>query len=282
MGIFESISKAVLTPIAAVGNLIGKGLKSTGIVKSYTPQKAGDLAKTTFGKVLGTSIAATGVALAGAAAAGSSAGAVSLRSFAGKGSKIIVKGVKSVVPSTAKGKVIAAVTAPIAVGAVVKQPKAAAEAVIKAPKELAQFGGNVADVAVNPSKESVSNLIKESPVLTAAAGAAGLAAVGGSVAGLVSGALTRGEIKKQTEALTTLAEKQVLTTTQPTIAPQQAITPATQAVKEAAPLSTTSTPRKRRSRSRSKPISQRVNVIVNQKNTGVRITKKYLNKVYAR
>jgi hypothetical protein len=108
---------------------------------------------------------------------------------------------KSIIPKTAKGKVIAAVAAPIATGAIIREPTKTATTLINAPSELAQFGGDIASFAAAPSMSSAKNIFKESPLISTALIGAGVAGAGAAVTSAVSGYLTREEMEKQTKAL---------------------------------------------------------------------------------
>ncbi len=88
---------------------------------------------------------------------------------------------KSLIPSTTKGKVIAAIATPVIAGAIAQQPKEIGKAIIKAPKELANFGGDVANLLVDPSIENLKELVSESPIITSGLAAAGLIAGGSAV-----------------------------------------------------------------------------------------------------
>lgn len=198
VSLIEKISKIGLSVPTAVANLITSGLeKITG--KKYGRTTAEELASKPAGKVLGTAIAATATALGVAVAA---------PVVAAKGGAVVVAktAVKALVPQTTKGKIIAAVAAPVVAGAIIKEPEAAAKAIISAPSELAQFGGDVASFAANPSLEAAKEIIAESPVISAAAAIAGVAAVAPAVGSVVSGVLTRQEMKKQTEIFERQAE----------------------------------------------------------------------------
>lgn len=77
--------------------------------------------------------------------------------------------VKSVIPSSTKGKVVAAVATPVVVGAALSAPKEVIQAPSKAAAELTEFGKDLGKVVASPSIESVVNLVKESPLITTGA-----------------------------------------------------------------------------------------------------------------
>jgi len=112
--------------------------------------------------------AGAAVAVAGAAGAGVLTAQVAKKAAVSVASTA-VKAAKAVIPTTTKGKIVAAVATPIVVGAVTSQPLGTAKTIAKAPGELAKFGAGIADLAANPSAETAKNLITESPLLTAGA-----------------------------------------------------------------------------------------------------------------
>lgn len=82
-------------------------------------------------------------------------------------------------------KALTVVSAPIIAGAVVSSPKLR-EAALNAPSSLANFGGNVGGLVEDPNLKNLTKLATENPLITAAAGAAGLAVLGGTAAGAIS------------------------------------------------------------------------------------------------
>lgn len=187
---------------------------------------------------------------------------------------VVVTAAKAVIPATAKGKVIAAVAAPVVVGAVVREPAKAIETAIKAPSELAQFGGDVASFAVNPSLESAKQVITESPIISAGVG---LLAAGAAVKGIAPAIASI----KQTEAIQEQTAAILATTpaieSKTAIAPQTPITPATQPLIATAGSGTSTTRKRRYTKAKPQQISQRVNIIMQNKVTSTG-TKNYLNK----
>lgn len=120
------------------------------------------------------------------------------------GAAVATKGLaasmKVLIPATLKGKVIAGVTAPIALGAVIQSPELLGKAA-GAPSELAQFGGDVAKFAADPSADTFKDILEESPVISAVVAGAGIVVAGKAVLPAISGYLTREEMEKQTAAL---------------------------------------------------------------------------------
>lgn len=191
---------------------------------------------------------------------------------------------KALIPKTPVGVVTAVVAAPAIVGAVARQPKKVAETIIKAPAELAQFGGDVADFAANPSLSTAKEVIAESPLISAAAGALLVGAAAKTIVPAVAGYMQTGAIKEQTEAIkeSTAALGVGGVNPMPVAAPTtqpaggapmpQAVTP------EIVGVSKTSTKRKKRARKAvMQPISQRVSVIVSN-SANQRTTKNYITR----
>jgi len=212
---------------------------------------------------------------------GSVFGAV--KSIATKG---IAKAVTAVIPSTTKGKVKAAIAVPAGISAVASNPKILSEAA-SIPSKSAAFGADVGRFTADPSLESALNIVQENPLISGlVAGGAVLGGAGAIISGV--GALenvrTRESVVDLTSALQNspssnlpsdsgAAAKPVQTSTEP-FAPSTAVTPAT------AKLSATSTKKSKSSR-KSTPsvINQKVNVIVQNKNTSAGIrsqTKNYI------
>lgn len=201
----------------------------------------------------------------------------------------------ALIPTTTKGKVIAAVAAPVVIGAVVSQPAESAKAVISAPSNLANVGSNIATLIAEPTLEHAKDLIKENPIIVGSAIAAGTIAAGSVIIPAITSNRNIAAINEQTKAIqdSTTAllkdtEKDVvvkdttLTTATTAAAPITPVTAQTQPIYATTGNAKTSTKRKRRS---SKPtiqnFTQKTNVIVQNKNTstGIKQTKRYLNKV---
>ncbi len=189
-------------------------------------------------------------------------------------SAAIVTGVKAIIPATAKGKVIAAVAAPVVVGAVVREPTKAIQTAIKAPSELAQFGGDVASFAVNPSLETAKQVITESPLISTGVGLLATGAAIAKIAPAIASIKQTEAIQEQTKALEGLS---ITPESKTGIAPQTPITPATQPLIATAGNGTTTTRKRRYTKAKPQQISQRVNIIMQNKVTSTG-TKNYLNK----
>lgn len=282
MGLLSSIGKGiakgldVLTvslahPIQTATAVVSKKSTVQDVVTAHFSQPLKEQVKDI---VLGTAgIASTvigGAAIGGAAKAGTLAPKVATAA-------------KALIPATAKGKVVAAVAAPIVVGAVAKEPVKSVTAAIKAPSELAKFGGDVASFAADPSISTAKQIVTESPLISAAAGLIVAGGVGKVAAPVVGGLLQREAIQEQTEALTgggiTVTDRSGEFKILPadTTAPVTPVTPQTQAV-------STTTPKKRRKAAKKQvmpSVNQRVNVIVSNKSSSVGM-KNYLKRaVYA-
>lgn len=279
MGLLSKIGLAV--PVT-IGNVITKGLsKITG--KEYGTTTIKEASETTFGKVLGTAITGTAAALAGTAISASSTATAA-----------VIK----LIPATTKGKVIAAVAAPVAIGAITEKPKETTKAIISLPSNLANVGANIADLATNPSLSNATDLIKENPVIVGGAIAATGVAAAAVLSNTIQGSLTRSQIAEQTEVFQEQADimKQGLTgnvSTLPTTTNQVQTIPATTGTSSAATApvlpqtqtltattGSTSTKRKKSSR---KPlqskISQSVKLNIINTSSANRITKKYINMI---
>jgi len=278
MGLLSSIGKgiakaldvttvALAHPIQTATAVVSKKSTVQDVITAHFAQPLKEQIKDV---VLGTAgIAATvvgGAAIGGAAKAGTLAPKV-------------VSVAKALIPATAKGKVIAAVAAPVVIGAIAKEPVKSITTAIKAPGELAQFGGDIATFAADPSLSSAKQIITESPLLSAGAGLLAVGGIAKVAAPIVSGALTRGAIQEQTEALTQggvsvidrSGEFKVLPVAENNAPIPQ--TPQTQKVS-----STTTRKRTRRAKKLVVPsVNQRVNVIVANRNTSTGM-KNYLKR----
>lgn len=252
-GIVDKITK----PIQYVGAVVANPI--TAIKES--PKVALEKAKTqSLEKQTGKVLLNTGTVAAAVLTGGTAAGRAAVVSVA-----------KSLVPKTTTGKVVAALAAPAAVSAVVSNPKIISE-VAKLPGKSAAFGSDVGTFTKEPTLENALNIVKENPLIsTIVAGGAIAAGAGALVTGV--GALenikTRESVQELTNTLTnqlpTTAENKTVSTTQTPFSPTTAITPAT------APLPKTQTTGVRRLKRKSmrSPVSvnQKVNVIVQNKNT---------------
>jgi len=261
MGIFGSLSK-----------LVEKGLDKVEKVVST-------VYNATLAKVPGVSQVKTFVEKNPEVAVGGLA-----ISQTGLAASTLVKGAVAAAPSLVPKTLVGKAVAVAGVGAVIKEPTATIGAVTKLPSNIANFGGNVAQFAADPSVANAAQIVKENPILSAAAGAAVVGTAVVAVAPAVSNILQREEMKKQTdifEKQLEVAEKsltpsvatgQIIKESSP-IASTSPVTPQTQTLS-----STTTKKRKRRTKKAVMPsINQVVNVAVNNSNQN-RTTKKYLNR----
>jgi hypothetical protein len=185
---------------------------------------------------------------------------------------------KAAIPTTLKGKVIAVVAAPIAFGAFVREPVAVSKAIISAPSELTQFGGDIAGLVTDPSLESLKTLITESPWLVGGAAAlAALLATKGLSPAMILLAMRAGGNGTPPPAPTPTPPPAPIPTPPPKPDPTPApvpVTPPTETVTAGAKKKY-----KRRISKKVMPIgirqSQRVNVLVSSRSA---ISKKYIKK----
>lgn len=288
MGLLSSVGKFFAT--TKVGQAIAKPLDVlSGIVTNpVTALTKGTSAATATFKAASVTenVSKTILNVGTAALIVTGVGAAATAAKAGTLTPAIATAAKSLIPATVKGKVVAAIAAPIVVGAVSKKPVETAKALIKAPSELGKFGADVATFAATPSIETGKQLITESPIIAAGIGLALGGATALKVAPAIASARQVSAIQEQTEALrefsiqpkTTQPLKAIrieeITDEKPATSAPTPVTPATQQI--------TKTATTRRKRAKKKPIitamSQKVNVLVS--NIG---NKRYLNKViYAR
>lgn len=270
----DTLSAAFIKPVETVKAIISPTKTVSDVIKEVEKQS---LAKNITSTVLNTAAAAATIVGAGAVSAAAKAGTLL---------PAAATAAKALIPTTTKGKIVAAVAAPVVVGAVIKEPVSTIKAISTAPSELAQFGGDIATFIKEPSISTAKEIIKESPLISAGVAAATIGAGVAAVAPAISGLLTRETIQEQTKVLEkaisndTIVDKDILPPKDSkiyypvdTISPSAPITPETKAI-----TPTTTKKAIRRARKKKKPvtnISQRVNLMVS--NTGVRNTN-YINR----
>ena len=205
----------------------------------------------------------------------------------------------SLVPKSVVGKVAAAAAVPIVAGAVISKPLETTKAVVEAPANLANLGGNIAELVAEPSLEKAKDIFKENPVLATTAAVATVAAVGLTTAGVVSSVLNTQAVKAQTQALKELptstssvlpsavssaeqTSKEISTST-PTVA-QTPITPATEPLIATAGGGTSTTTRRRKPASKptNQYFNQKVAVVVQNRQNNVSSKRYIKNEVLAR
>lgn len=216
-------------------------------------------------------------AAAGYSATLLTAGAISIKGAASAAGAVITR----LIPSTTKGKVIAVVAAPIAVGAVIREPAKAAKTIIKAPSELAQFGGDVASFAANPSLETAKDIITESPLISSGVAAGAAIALGKGLIPAIATYRQTEAIQEQTEAIQqatsniSTGQGQVLTTNGKTGEKTAAFTPLTPATQEVKAI-TTKGYKRRKTLTKPNNINQKVNILI--ANRGNTSTKNYIKR----
>jgi len=233
------------------------------------PTTVKQVVETHFEQPLSKQITETVIAGAGYATVALGAGAIAAKGVAATAATLV--------PATIKGKVIAAVAAPVIIGAVIKEPTKSIEAAASLPSGLANVGGNIAGLIADPSIAGAKALVTENPVIVGAAAAAAAILGAKAILPAVIGAKQIEAVQEQTEAIREVAKGGIAAPAP--IAPTAPVTPATERVVTTA--AKTSTARKKRSvKAPVQNISQRVNVVVANKSTstGLRQTHKYLNR----
>ncbi len=191
MSIFTAIGDFITEKITAPIVLgIGKalGAKNVPTAKEATEQ----FKSTTAGKVINTALSAAVVVaggIAGKAALSAPGAAAKVGSVA-----------KSLIPKTAKGKILAAGAAALAVPAVIANPKILTTAA-KTVADVPSLGYDIGSFSANPTLEGAKELITSHPELAVVTGTALVAIVGSAGASMISSYLTRQEMKKQTAAM---------------------------------------------------------------------------------
>jgi len=112
-----------------------------------------------------------------------------------------VAAIKAIIPSSTKGKFAAAIIYPTVIGAIAKAPTKSLEIVTSTPSAFANVGGNVADLAQNPSISNVKKLFIENPVITSAAAAAAALIIAKAVIPAVVATRQTSATNEQTEAI---------------------------------------------------------------------------------
>jgi len=188
--------------------------------------------------------------------------------------------VAALTPTTVKGGIVAALVAPVAIGAIISRPSETLGAIAELPSGLANVGGNIAELATDPSLAHAKELITENPVIVGAAAAAAAILGAKAILPAIVGAKQIEAVQEQTEAIREAGGKPTTIQTGDTILPTAPVTPKTERVVTTAPSKTSAKRKKRTSEAAKQNISQRVNVIVANKSTstGVRQTHKYLNR----
>lgn len=278
MGILGNIVKAIYKPIDVAVTTFAHPIQVTKAI--FDP-------KTTVSQVVQKTIAEpkskqiTDVITAGLGYATALGGAVAI------GTKGVVKAAASLIPSTTKGKIIAAVVAPVAISAVAQNPKIVTSTVPEVVPALTAFGSDIGKFSKDPSLENAKKIVTENPIV-----AGGLLLVGGAAAIPAAAALTNAYENIQTrEAVKDLTKE--ISTTLPATLPttekiksdpinntqiaQAPVVASTPAVNKVTPTTLVKRKPLRLKKASPQQINQRVNVIVSNKNSSVG-TKNYLNK----
>lgn len=274
MGLLSSIGKGIVKVLdinkAAFTNpvtLVTKGVDAA--VKqsnSYTPAQA-------VPKILATTATVAGAVLT----AGTSLGRTAAVTVA-----------KTLVPKTAKGVIATAVAAPVVVGVLSSSSKAR-EGLISAPSSLANVGSNIGKVIENPTIENVKETFKENPVAATLIAAAPLAIVGGGISGTVASIANTAAVKENTKASTpsapaispdtvTVVDKSSQFKAMPVPTETVAASTSPTTAQTHAVSTKSSTKRKKKAVKAAIPsISQKVNVIVQNRSSSVGM-KNYLKR----
>lgn len=266
----------ITKPIQAVGVIVSHPI--TTVTKGYGAAKQevlGESVEKSIGKVLLN----TGTVAAAVLTGGTAAGRTAATTIA-----------KSLVPKTAKQLAVTAVAAPVAIG-VISQTKKPLTALAEAPGKLTAFGKDVGTFIEDPTIKNAEAILKENPGVSIALGAGAVAAGAGA---LITGIGAVENIRTR-ESVVDLTKQ--LSTQQPTFAlspvgetplpanPQVAQTPVVAQTQVQSSLNGKVRRRKRKSMRSFPSINQRVNVVVQNKNTstGIRTSNKnYLKReIYA-
>jgi hypothetical protein len=193
---------------------------------------------------------------------------------------VVGKVAKALVPTSTKGKIIAGVSAPVVIGALAREPKAVIQKVAKAPSELAQFGGDIATFATNPSLESGKEIVANSPLISVGAGLLGAGGLVKTIAPAIGGYLQKEAIQEQTEVLKDIGgynviDKSPTFTTQPVNS--GVASPITPQVKEVSSGIPRAKKKRKRKSDRNGSINQNVQVVVQNRNNNVGLK---LNKTF--
>lgn len=240
MSILSSVQKIALIPSVVGGNLVTAAAeKITG--NKYGRTTTAEFQATKTGQILGTGIAASGVALA--IATGGAAAAANAVGRAAIAHPI----------QTAAGLFVGA---PLVTGVLAGEGQSPEKNI-----------GSLSSAAYNTG-QGLINVAQEHPVGTAILGS-----VVGGVAAYEVGKKIFGSDNSGVQSVPVIAGNQ---------APVQTLEQTQAPLPENATAEGTKTKRKRRKsrlHPRSQTISQRVNVIVNQRNSANRISKRYLNMI---
>jgi hypothetical protein len=271
MGLLSSIGKGIAKVLDTTTVALAHPVKTITAVVS-PKSTINDVIKSHFEQPLSKQITQTVIGTAGIAATVVGGGAIATASKAGSLGTLA----KSIIPTTFKGKVVAAAVAPVVVSAGVTNPKKALEA----PSKILNFQSNVGSLIAEPSLEKAKETFKENPIISSLVVGAGALAVGKGTAGIVASVMNTQAVKENTMA-SQVPQTTALPVTMPSftnegIKEAQPQTPETKTISNNAPKT-----RRKASRKKEKAmgnINQRVNVIVSSRSSSTGIhTKRYLN-----
>jgi len=215
MGIFDVIGKGISSALDFASVALAHPIKTAEAIISPT-KTVKDLEDDFFSQ--STASRVTQVVTGTLGIAGSIVGGSAINAAAKSGTLISGAGtVLKSVGSAAVAHPVLALATPVVAGAVISS-SSARHAVVNAPSALADFGSSIGQAIDNPSLSSITNVVKEHPVLsTITAGAAALAA-GGLVSTAVTALNTR-SVNKNTNAMTNSE------TSDPVVIPTQSQSP---------------------------------------------------------
>lgn len=290
MGILSSIGKTLLDATKTFETVVQHPVQSIKTIGNGAAFN--ELSQKTNSQPLvnqiGNILLSTGTAAALVIGGGAALGSTTARSIG----TTVLSSANKLVPSTTKGKVIAAIAAPVVGSAIISNPGGALSAVTKTAKAQIDLG----KVIANPSVSSAEQYLKEHPGASVAIGAGTVAAIGGGL-GLAANTAATFLNSRATNANTAASEipdkaALVLPTQKgisiepiedkpatASIAPPEQLpkTPQTQTVSPGG----TNKRKKHYRKLTIAPISQKVNVIVSNRSIGT-TNKTYLNRgIYA-
>lgn len=280
MGLLSSIGGALKSGLESFETIVQHPIQSiktigNGAAFNELSQKTNSAP---LGQQIGNILLSTGTAAAATVAVGAVAGSATATAIASRAATLV--------PATTKGKIAAAVIAPIAVGAIANNPIKAASAVANTATGLVNFGGNAAELAANPTLENAKTLVKENPVITALAGAGAIAAIGGGVglaANTVATYMNSKATKENTASTLGSGDAPVATDGSQlgSLVPEKTLSTSENkpVTSETTTISSGTVRRRKRKSMRSVPVVQKVNVVVQNRNSAVgQQAKKYIKR----
>ena len=265
MGLLSSILQTGENILTSIGGAVGKVYENTLAKVPFIPEAKSFVEKNP--EIVAVPLTA-----------GLAVGATATKAAASK----VVTSIPSLLPTTTKGKIVAAAATPVVIGATISQPSKVAQAVVDTPKGLFNVGGNLGNLVAEPSIKNVKTLVTENPVIVGGAIAAAAAVGAKGIIPAIATARQTEAIQEQTKAIQSVSppgllvestkEKDILT-----LPPATNITPIPQ-TPQTKTISPTTTRRKKRKSVKTLPqnITQKVNVLVNNDNR--RATKNYINR----